>query len=889
MLLHRFFIVISLFSLFANPNALASGDVPGVLDFSVPDTVMVMEYNNIARDLLKTNSYNDALNYLKRGIDLAQQVQYRKGEAELLRSMGITHYYLKAYDQAIANFRQALEVCEALNDNNGMAENYNNLALIYREQSKLYYSLTCLMNAVSQWKLSNNAEGLLRTYGEIIRLYQEIHNYAEAVRYLEIALTVAHESGNMQEEASLYDLLARISLAMGDIWNVETSYDKSIQLYEALDDQLQIARITQNMAVNLYINDRDKALSLLRKSASIYEELDSSSATLFTIYNNMAQIYDAEGMTDSTGIFLQKALEKSDLSQNVGTMAAANLAIGKFYMEHNHPDKSVLFFEQAYQQALQAGSRRLQSGALSGLSRTKYLTGDYDGAMAELKKYRAIKDSLTKTDNAQDVRQLSVQYEFERAEREQREATLLHLAQQEQSIQQKNYMVYAFAVVFVIVTVFMTLIIRGSILNKKANVQLNRHQEKLILINGELQGSYDQLSEYRDILEKRVKEQTAKLQQSEQQLYTLSDNMPGGCLYRKVISENGREQIVYISNTSRQWMGVEPEVIKADIGTFYRLIHPDDLKIKKHMEEESIRNGTPYSCEFRIFRNGQEAWLLENGMPHKNDDKVIWDGIAVDITGQKAVEAELIRASRQAEQSNMLKSAFLANMSHEIRTPMNGIIGFSNLLDKEELTAAKRQTYIRMIRSNVRQLLQLIGDIIDISKMDAQQLALHPVNFNPNSMLEELEILFRDIAGRSKKKIEIILDKTGFISSCILYSDPVRVRQIISNLIGNALKFTEKGYIRFGYVPNGQELVFFVEDTGIGIPENKQGIIFERFQQLNVTPKENSGTGLGLAISKNLVTMLKGRIWVESEVNAGSVFHFTLPFVTEKMTTHKLK
>jgi signal transduction histidine kinase len=202
------------------------------------------------------------------------------------------------------------------------------------------------------------------------------------------------------------------------------------------------------------------------------------------------------------------------------------------------------------------------------------------------------------------------------------------------------------------------------------------------------------------------------------------------------------------------------------------------------------------------------------------------------------------------------------------------------------IPADKRRCYIKVIRSNVQQLLQLIGDIIDISKIDTQQLALHPVYFDLNVLMEELAVMFQDIASRNEKRVEVIMDNSGFIYPGKICSDPVRVRQIIINLIANALKFTQKGYIRFGYnMENQTTLHFFVEDTGIGIPADKQKVIFDRFQQLHAgesTKSDYEGAGLGLAISKNLTEMLQGSIWVESETGNGSTFHFTLPYLTDK-------
>jgi signal transduction histidine kinase len=204
-----------------------------------------------------------------------------------------------------------------------------------------------------------------------------------------------------------------------------------------------------------------------------------------------------------------------------------------------------------------------------------------------------------------------------------------------------------------------------------------------------------------------------------------------------------------------------------------------------------------------------------------------------------------------------------------------------SFIGREDLSTEKRLTYTRIIRSNIQQLLQLIGDIIDISKIDSHQLSLHTIAFDLNNLLIELEIFFQDFILKKDKKMELILDREGFVTPCEVESDPVRLRQMLTNLVGNAVKFTEMGYIRFGYrlAAKRTKLLFFVEDTGIGIQPTKQRAIFNRYEQEQgeETRIVYGGTGLGLAISKNIIEMMGGQIGVRSKVGEGSTFYFTLP------------
>lgn len=252
--------------------------------------------------------------------------------------------------------------------------------------------------------------------------------------------------------------------------------------------------------------------------------------------------------------------------------------------------------------------------------------------------------------------------------------------------------------------------------------------------------------------------------------------------------------------------------------------------------------------------------------------------------------AELLRAKEKAEESDQLKSAFLQNMSHEIRTPMNAIVGFSNLLPRNFNNKANIEKYSGIITQRSNDLLSLINDILDISKIESGQVDLDYEACDILELFGELELFFKEYQQRlNKQNISFNLKFNGNPSCSNILSDKVKLKQILINLITNAFKFTEEGAVTCSCYDEDEHLHFTVSDTGIGIPENQHGIIFERFMQLrNPDIKVKGGTGLGLSIVKELVHLMGGEIWLESKLGRGSTFHFTIKYIASNFGNEQL-
>lgn len=282
--------------------------------------------------------------------------------------------------------------------------------------------------------------------------------------------------------------------------------------------------------------------------------------------------------------------------------------------------------------------------------------------------------------------------------------------------------------------------------------------------------------------------------------------------------------------------------------------------------------------ELRTLYSIEEMWeeLVAETVYDPDKNLIGLTGIFLPVTEQKLLEQNLRNALNKAEEANKLKSAFLANMSHEIRTPLNAIIGFSNLLPTAQ-SRDEMNEFIGIIESNNSLLLQLINDILDLSKIEAGTLDFSETTFSVNEILDE--IVYSSKLRNENDKVEILYDNRS--PNYIIRAARSRLMQVLINLMNNAMKFTEEGTIRTGcdYLPEESMLRFFVRDTGIGIPKNKLKDIFGRFTQLNTFIQ---GAGLGLSICEMIVHTMGGTIWVESEIGKGTVFWFTIPYLPQE-------
>ncbi len=401
--------------------------------------------------------------------------------------------------------------------------------------------------------------------------------------------------------------------------------------------------------------------------------------------------------------------------------------------------------------------------------------------------------------------------------------------------------------------------------------EIQTQNEEFLSLNEELSESYEQLSQANDYLLKKEKE----LESANKMMQLVLDHIPVRVFWKDLNSNYLGCNRVFLHDAGLSKLDeiigkTDIELFSRDIGMLYRA---DDKQVmttgipKLNFEEPQAKEG-------ELIRT-----LRTNKIPISNKQNEIVGvlGTYEDITELKLIQEDLIRAKEKAEESDRLKSAFLANMSHEIRTPMNGIVGFSQLLGIADLSEREKTDYTTIITESSQQLLRIVNDIIDISKIESGMIELHYETLDISHLLHDIVQFYKPLA--LEKGIELVSNVSINETENIMYCDGTKLRQILDNLVSNALKFTKQGSITLEVCYTNNNLQFKVCDTGTGISKEYHQSIFDRFIQAKDTNKDSlsRGTGLGLSICKGYIEKMNGQIWVNSNGENGSEFGFRIP------------
>ncbi|MBV9491139.1 MAG: transporter substrate-binding domain-containing protein [Verrucomicrobia bacterium] len=374
-----------------------------------------------------------------------------------------------------------------------------------------------------------------------------------------------------------------------------------------------------------------------------------------------------------------------------------------------------------------------------------------------------------------------------------------------------------------------------------------------------------------------LKRAERRIQEAESRLRQITDSIPGA-VYQLVRDMGGTPAFTFVSEGIKDLIGVDAESAVRDVNTVFAALHPEDSELARQKTRVSAETMAPYQQDIRVpHADGRTTWVRAEAVPRRMPDGVtVWNGHVTDITDRKRLEEELAKAKAAAEAANRAKTVFLANMSHEIRTPMNAILGFSQLMMRDPALSAAQRQHLETINRNGEYLLTVISDILEMSKIEAGRVALQLGSFDLHGLLDDVDRMFR--LRLEARRLRFTVERIGHVPRFVR-ADESKLRQILINLVGNAVKFTERGAVTVrlsaatGPGPS-VKLCGEVEDTGPGIAEEELSKLFRQFEQTATGARSGGGTGLGLAISREFARLMGGDIRVTSKPGRGTTFRF---------------
>ncbi len=733
--------------------------------------------------------------------------------------LGDLNYSKCDYPKAESFYQKGLELKKLTNDSINYSFSYNAIGNIRLETCNYQEAITNYNKALELNIRFKSISGICYTHNAMGNAYFEINDLETSKQHFEEALRIGKENHLDKNIAYTLNQLAKLHKRLNDRITAIDLYNESLIISEKLLSKIGVGSSYMGIGeVYQSLMQNDKALEYHHKALKLFEQIGSQK-NIANCYLNIGMVlYEMNDITSAK----ENYLKSIEIYQRIGYLkgsADAYRKIGNIYYQ----EKKYSFSMSNYYKSLDL-QRKI--GNVKGIA----------SCYTNIGLIHVKRDSLEK---AKDVFNKAIVINMGINNIGGAASTYNNLATLYKAKNDPEQAIYY--------------------LLKSLDIATKTEQKALVAeCSKNLSEIYSSVKNY---------EKALHFHQLYFDLYNQMYNAQMKDRIGWIQMQNEREKRVTLEKFYANEQSIEKEKLNKQslINSFLMLIvvlillsttliYSIYLAVKKANKKLTVEI---------IERKKAESQLEDN---HRNLESLV-----------KIRTLELIKAKEKAEQSDRLKSSFLANMSHEIRTPMNAIIGFSKLLTMTN-SAKKQRDYTSIINDNGYILLTLINDIIDISMIESKQLKIRKSNFKVYPMLEELKYIFDEQKNSEKKNnIEFTVHYNEIPKDLTIYSDPIRIKQVLINLLRNALKFTSSGHIDFGIELIENKIRFYINDSGIGIPYKDQSLIYDRFRQASNNSVEHGGAGLGLTISKSLVELLDGNIWFTSKPNVGSQFYVDLP------------
>ncbi len=789
---------------------------------------ILRSYNNIGGLYYEMGDYGKSGLYFNKALEFLPSENGLEAEQIIMSNLGLVAQELKQYDKSSDFFKKSLELAIQTNNIHSIADTYHNMGKSSFELGKYTDALKYYNQALDiHQELGTQSSKTLNNMGQ---LYIELDYYRQALKYLKKALKIAKENNQVTDLPNIYKNLSIAYEYLGSYKNAYINYIEYTLYKDSLTNQTNEANI-ERANQNLKIGQKEKEIEKLNYENQLSLEhkdnqIHRRNIIITTISIGIIIVLIFTGIL--LWLFLQKKKANFLLQKQNEEILRADKIIHKKNIELGESEKRLKRIVDEMPVMIDAYDK---NGNIAFWNKqcekvTGYLAKEIIGNKEVLHKLYPEEDywkSIEKSPSMNDRVYTDVPTEI--TCKDGTKKTILW-----------------------------------------SSVSL------LVPIEG-----WNQWAVGNDVTEKLRAQQV--LQKSEETLRGIFDSSPYAIILIDLdlnIIDGNRASIEMFRIKDKD------EVIG---NNFTNFINPSHSKRAKENLQKAVQNGLAKNNQYVFKLMDGTSFTAEtsgNILVDPSGKPTAYVAIVNDITERIQFIEKLKHAKLDAEEADRLKTAFLANMSHEIRTPMNSIVGFSSLLTDPGNTEELKEKYLNHIVNSTNSLMSLIDDIIDVSKIEAGQLKITKTECHVNELLTDLYSSFSN--SNTNKNIELLLSFPEKGEDLKFISDPLRVRQVLTNLIGNALKFTESGSIEIGYNLHKKKketfIEFYVTDTGIGIPENKLDMIFQRFSQIeDAHTKKYGGTGLGLTISQRIVEILGGTIGVKSEIHKGSTFYFSLPFV----------
>ena len=827
------------------------------------DTLKIKLLNTLSLEFSYQNEFEKAIQYAldakliaERAIaypsNANQLINLRKNLADVFNTLGVLYMNQGEYSMALTSLYRSASIYELYKDEYHKGNVYNSIGYTYAKQGKLNDAFSVLKNAIAIHLKYNNKEGLGIAYNNLGLTYWNQSDFPGALNYFLKALKLFEEIGNKTRLAKCYNNIGNIHVNQENYQHALKYYFESLKLAEETGNKIDVGYVFNNIGmVYVRLDNSKEALNYFQKSLTLCEQIGDKEG-IGTAYLNIGSIYQQQNkLKEANNNYDMALLIYKSIGDNAGA-TYANLASGDIALVRNDLPKALTYFNQALELAKSAGNRDEEKGIYSRLASVYSAQKNYKKAYECQDLYISLNDSLFNTEKSRVITEMSTKYE---TEKKQKAIELLNkdkelkgsiLERKEADIQkqtiQRNALIFSLA----LVVILLILIFRSSASKQKANNLLEEKNASITLQNKIIEDKNEELEKLSIVA--REAANAIFITNSSGEIEWFNEG------FSKLF---GWKTLVEYKKSK----GTNIFVVSAN-QNIDQIIN-DCINSKLPVEYE---NSTP-------DKNGKDLWIKTTLTPVFDNNGNLKQMVFVetDVT-------ELKKAQELAEQSLHIQEQFLANTSHEIRTPMNGVLGMTRQLLETSLNHEQVQ-YVNAIKESSNNLLHVVNDILDISKIRAGKITFEKNEFRISDLFKSLQFMLQYKAEEKGITMESNVDPTIPV---VLLGDSLRLNQILINLAGNAIKFTESGNVSFlaKLIKSDTKtsvIEFCVKDTGIGIPEDKLEYIFETFAQAEThTTRKYGGTGLGLSISKILVEELGGSIIVKSKVGEGSSFSFEL-------------